>query len=318
MSAWKEIYETIKSLFAAALFMVFLFLLYKVGVELFKGGISLEENYKKELVNPQPTYTPRAGAGSLVETSDMDGMELIYIPAGEFLMGSKETDISAPQGLGGLSWGPDENEKPQHPVYLGAFWIDKTEVTNQQYQMCMEAGACSEPGLRGMSFERSKVGKTRYKLYPVVFISWDDASAYCGWAGRRLPTEAEWEKAARGTEGLIYPWGNQEPGQGLLYTTSRNIQPIGSYPAGASPYGVLDMAGNATEWVADWYSDTYFLTSPYRNPAGPNSGDQHVVKGLGVGNIALFAYRTAYRRGYADHPAENDIIGFRCARSDVK
>jgi formylglycine-generating enzyme required for sulfatase activity len=318
MSTWNKLFGTIKILFATVLFIGFLFLLYKVGVELFRGGVNLEENYKKQSVNPQPTYTPQAGIGSLVETSSIDGMELIYIPAGEFLMGSKETDMSAPQGLLGISGGPAENEKPQHTVYLDAFWMDKTEVTNQQYQMCMEAGVCSEPSLKSGSFERSKVGKSRYKLYPVVFISWDDAVTYCGWAGRRLPTEAEWEKAGRGTEGLIYPWGKQEPGAGLVYMTSRNLQPVGSYPAGASPYGVLDMAGNVTEWVADWYSDAYFLTSPSRNPTGPNSGDQHVIKGSGVGNIVPFAYRAAYRQGYANQPVQSDIIGFRCARSGVK
>jgi formylglycine-generating enzyme required for sulfatase activity len=315
MSAWEKTVGTIKGVFAVLLFLGFSVFLYKVGVELFKGGISIEENIKKHSVTPQPTYP-----GSRVETSSMDGMELIYIPAGEFLMGSKETDLSAPQGLTGLRWAPNENEKPQHTVYLDAFWIDKTEVTNQQYQLCMDAGVCSGPGLKSdlISFEKGKLGKSRYQQYPVVFISWQDAVTYCSWAGRRLPTEAEWEKAGRGTEGSIFPWGDQAPASGLVYMTSRNLQPVGSYPAGASPYGVLDMAGGVTEWVADWYSDTYFKNSPASNPTGPASGEQHVLKGLGSSNILPFAYRAAYRQSYVERPNQNDYIGFRCARTDGK
>jgi eukaryotic-like serine/threonine-protein kinase len=129
----------------------------------------------------------------VTQVSDKDGMTLLYIPAGEFVMGSND--------------GPD-NEKPQHTVYLDAFWIDRTEVTNALYARCVTAGAC-QASSSAESARAGNYGKTQSDNYPVVYVDWNDAKTYCRWAGRRLPTEAEWEKAARGTDGRIYPWGNQ-------------------------------------------------------------------------------------------------------------
>jgi serine/threonine-protein kinase len=182
--------------------------------------------------------------------SEEDGMTLVYVPEGEFEMGSNDND----------------DEQPVHTVWLDAFWIDQTEVTNTMYAQCVEGGNCEDMALNP---EKSS--------HPIVGADWANAEAYCEWAGRRLPSEAEWEKAARGTDGRTYPWGNKIPSCSLL-----NFNPgepcvgdtseVGSYPAGASPYGALDMAGNAWEYVADWYDETYYGSSPDRNPVGPDSG----------------------------------------------
>ena len=164
----------------------------------------------------------------------------VFVPAGEFLMGSAEGDTDA-----------GASEKPQHTVYLDAFWIDRVEVTNAMYARCVEAGACKTPTAYGNP--STNYLKAGLENYPVVFVSWSDAQAYCQWAGGRLPTEAEWEKAARGTDGRIYPWGNEPPNaqrcnfaqeHGGPDAPANPETPVGAYPAGASPYGALDMAGN--------------------------------------------------------------------------
>jgi len=209
-------------------------------------------------------------------TRPADGMVMVYVPAGEFLMGSSDADGQA-----------YDSEKPQQTVYLDAFWIDRTEVTNAQYRKCVEAGACREPGCWD---------EDNYNApdQPVVCVSWDDAQTYAAWVGGQLLTEAEWEKAARGTDGRIYPWGDEFDGTRLNYCDRSCEQthkdtgaddgyaltaPVGSYPSGASPYGALDMAGNVWEWVADWYDGRYYDRSPARNPQGPASGDFRVLRG---------------------------------------
>ena len=230
---------------------------------------------------------------------------MVFIPAGEFLMGS-------PEGEG------DDDEHPQHTVYLDAFWIDKTEVSNAMYQKCVAAGACQPSDDYGSDFNAP--------TQPAVGVSWHDAQAYCQWAGKRLPTEAEWEKAARGPDGRKYPWGNEwdvhrikrlnfadkntdynwsdkEADDGYQHTA-----PVGSYPAGASPYGALDMAGNVWEWVADWYDANYYANSPDRNPPGPDSGQLRVMRGYSWINDYV---RAAGRLG--DSPAIHvKGSGFRC------
>jgi formylglycine-generating enzyme required for sulfatase activity len=203
-------------------------------------------------------------------------MEMVCVPAGEFLMGSTDDDPYA-----------EDDEKPQHAVYLDAFWIDKYEVTNAQYRACVKAGACEEP-------RPCDIDDYNAPEQPVVCVSWDDAQDYAAWAGGRLPTEAEWEKAARGTDGRIYPWGNSPPdcNKANYGDCAGKTLPVGSHPDGASPYGALDMAGNVWEWVADWYDPDYYSQSPGRSPQGPESGDFRVLRG------------GAFR---------NDLRGVRCA-----
>ncbi len=197
-----------------------------------------------------------------------------------------------------------DEEKPAHSVTLDAFWIDRTEVTNGQYRQCVEAGACEEP----TCWDNADLNAPDQ---PVVCVTWDDAQAYAGWAGGRLPTEAEWEKAARGTDGRLYPWGENVPDcqtanfKGCVGRTPT----VGSQPGGASPYGALDMAGNAWEWVADWYDETYHGDAPVQNPQGPASGERRVLRG-GSFDMSESRLRTAFRIG--NRPAySNWDLGFR-------
>jgi formylglycine-generating enzyme required for sulfatase activity len=196
-------------------------------------------------------------------TNPVDGAVYIPIPAGEFLMGS-------PDNMG------SGDEHPQHTVYLDVFWIMQTEVTNAQYAKCVAAGACSAP-------DNTHWQDAAYADHPVTNVDWNQANAYAQWAGGRLPTEAEWEKAARGTDGRTYPWGNEAPAALLanccVFVNETETTPVGNYPAGASPYGALDMAGNVWEWTADWYDSSYYSQSPAQNPTGPSSGDYRVLRG---------------------------------------
>jgi serine/threonine-protein kinase len=186
----------------------------------------------------------------------------------------------------GSSYG-ESNERPVHSVYLDAFWIDQTEVTNAMYVKCVQDTACEVPSSTKSSTRDSYYGNPEFDNYPVINVSWDDAKTYCAWAGRRLPTEAEWEKAARGTDEHKYPWGNNQPNSNLLNNNMNDTTEVGKYPNGASPYDALDMAGNVWEWVEDWQRDTYYANSPTSNPLGPDSG---VYRGLRGGS--WYVYRT--------------------------
>jgi serine/threonine-protein kinase len=231
-----------------------------------------------------------------VSVSEKDGMRLLYVPAGAFMMGNDN------------GWA---GQKPAHEVNLDAFWIDETEVTNRMYALCVQDGACLPP--RNVS----SYTRERYYLdgqftdYPVLYASWQDAKTYCSWAGRALPSEAQWEKAARGADGRLYPWGDQSPSQNLLNNFDvsflEDTTRVGSYPQGAGPYGALDMAGNVWEWTADWF-DAYpggDLT------ASENFGQIHrVMRG---GSFVDAADATAR---YANDPKlRMHDIGFRCALS---
>ena len=252
-----------------------------------------------------PTATP------LPFVRSIDGKPMAFVPAGEFLMGSNEADPLA-----------SDDEKPQRRVYLDAFWIDQTEITNRDYQKCVVAGQCTPQYFLGRTF----MGDT----YPVVGVDWFQSEAYCEWAGGRLPTEAEWEKAARGTDGQIYPWGNQFDGSRLNSCDRNCIQdwrdsraddgykytaPIGSYPNGASPYGVFDMSGNVWEWTADWYGEDYYQMAPLENPKGPAFGQQRVIRG-GSWHYSGRNLRAVNR--HKDIPTfQYDKIGFRCVVEDA-
>lgn len=229
------------------------------------------------------------------------GSEFVFVPAGEFVMGS-------PDGEGG------NEEHPQHTVSLDEYWIGKTEVTNAQYARCVEAGVCAEP-------KNNRWNDSTFAQHPVTNVSWHNAVAYASWLTEqsgvvvRLPTEAEWEKAACGTDGRTYPWGNTDPNDRLLNYNSNvsSTTPVGSYPAGASPYGALDMAGNIWEWTADWYDASYYQRSLARNPTGPESGEYRVLRGGSYGNLR-YHVRCTYRIGY--YPDGFSDYGFRLLSPD--
>ncbi len=222
-------------------------------------------------------------------------MEMVLIPAGKFLMGINSNDI---------------DQRPLHEVYLDAYWMDITEVTNAQYLACVDSGGCRPLG------EAQYYRDESLSNHPVVYVTWFDARDYCAWAGKRLPTEAEWEKAARGTDGRIFPWGD-EPANDRLANFDDKIHkttPVGSYPAGASPYGLQDIAGNAWEWVDDWYSLDYYRTSIRENPPGPDSGDRKVLRGGSWFSITDIILKTHIRKKRP--PEIRDYgTGFRCAFS---
>lgn len=246
------------------------------------------------------------------------GVEMVLVPGGSFVMGSEVR--------------PDES--PPHSVTLGAYYIDLYEVTNEQWARCVAAGACAPPhstDLQGQPY----YGEEAYAEYPVVYVSWTDADAYCRWRGARLPTEAEWEMAARwdAAEGhtRVYPWGDEwdDPASRLNYCDASCplagadaafndgwplTAPVGSFPDGFSAAGVADLAGNVAEWVADWYAPDYYAVSPEVDPQGPMSGIQRVVRGgaWGVGSADLL--RSAVRSHYAPDDY-GPGVGLRCALS---
>lgn len=267
--------------------------------------------------------------------SPIDGMTMVFVPAGEFKMGSEF----------GLS-----DEQPMHTVMIDSYWLDKTEVTNAMYRQCVKEGKCDRPNLAG-SYEDQEIPLGYFddpesRDHPVAFVSWNDAKNYCTWAGRRLPTEAEWEKAAIwdpiSNEQRTYPWGNEfncKMGNyddetlldaSLMPETSPNCDgfarssPVGSFPEGASPYGALDMGGNVWEWVNDAFIETdpftdsqnYYAISPIYNPPGvdPAISEYRVMRG-GSWNFTFGFGRGAYRLWYGQYDSY-DGVGFRCASSE--
>ncbi len=232
------------------------------------------------------------------KVSTVDGMMQVYVPEGEFIMGSNEN--------------PNLKEYPEHPVYLDAFWMDKYEVSNAMYGKCVASGACFEPVPRLNPY----YGKWVYRNLPVVYVNWYAAEAYCAWAGRRLPTEAEWEKAARGTDARYFPWGNSKANPRLVNfseTLFLESLPVTRYPMGASPYGALNMAGNVREWVSDWFFNKYYFESPYENPMGPETGTERSLRGGAYD--AVLDDITAFRRFKHEPDSAGLSRGFRCAES---
>jgi formylglycine-generating enzyme required for sulfatase activity len=271
-------------------------------------------------VIPTSTSTPQPGATMI---SPKDGMVLVYVPAGEFLMGSKRGDPDA-----------GDDEFPQHTVYLDTYWMDQTEVTNQMYaDFLNEMGNQGEGGFTWLDEGDENVEITQSGgewvvergkgEHPVIEVSWYGAAAYCEWAGRRLPTEAEWEKAARGTDGSTYSWGEGIDCRYANYVECGDTTiPVGSLHAGASPYGVLDMAGNVSEWVVDWYDPVYYRISPEENPLGPSSGIFKVARsmmrsekaGYFGQRIGEFNWDLRSANRFMVYPIDSsEIGGFRCA-----
>lgn len=257
-------------------------------------------------------------------TRPLDGAVMVYVPAGEFKMGSDDKEVDRALQLC-RAYGANCNrryfsvEQPAHVVALDDFWLDKTEVTHRQYRQCKEAGACSELGCQGES--ESGNGEQ-----PAVCVTGSQAAAYCKWVAGRLPTEAEWEYAARGAEGTRYPWGDEFDGARLNYCDANcaldkrdkafddgfvRSAPVGSYPKGASWVGALDMAGNVWELAADWNGE--YSAERQINPTGPLSGDRRVVRG-GSWNASPDHVRSALRNHVGADEFVNQV-GFRCAVS---
>jgi len=262
----------------------------------------IPKNSSEEIIEPEVTLIIHD-----FRISPVDSMPLVLVPAGDFIMGSYED----PSNFGF-----------PNVIFLDEFWIDQTEVTNSQYQKCVSAGVC-DPPRENSNYKRDHYYTDhQYQNFPVTQVTWFQADDYCRWAGRRLPTETEWEKAARGLDGQRYPWGNEPPEYDLLNFKGKagkknpNEGPVavGSYLKGASPYGALDMAGNVAEWVADWYGQFYFKTPQAANPAGPLMGDERVYRG-GDWDTYDVVIQSSYRLGL-NPTSFNAHIGFRCAVED--
>jgi formylglycine-generating enzyme required for sulfatase activity len=245
--------------------------------------------------------TGDAAASLLASIIDEQGIAMVLVPAGPFLFGNEMGE-------------PDE--KPAHVITLDAFYIDQNEVTNASYAQCVEAGICSVPDDPSSYTHPAYYGDPRYADFPVIYINWEAAQAYCEWRGGRLPSEAEWEKAARGTDERTYPWGEGASCElANLYTCIGDVTTVGSYPDGASPYGALDMSGNVWEWTADWYAADYYATlgNNTQNPSGPETGSGRVIRG---GSWADDRYQLRITERFQFNPlASDNALGFRCART---
>ena len=243
--------------------------------------------------SPTPTDAPKRGA---TRVSPIDNMVSVYIPAGTFKMGQSDTN---------------RNNGPRHNVTLDAFWMNRTPVTNAMYARCVHAGGCNNPIRKSIN---PHYYESAFANHPVVYVTWFDAQKYCAWVGGGLPTEAQWEKAASDNGRRTYPWGNKNPAPDLAnvnhfyHTTTK----VGSHPAGASPFGVLDMGGDVREWVFDWYSPTY-KHEPAVNPTGPAKGQLKVLRGASWNDPSIFSQVVSRLTHFPGSAGENR--GFRCALS---
>ena len=225
---------------------------------------------------------------------------MVEVPAGEFMMGADGT-----QAL--------EDERPSHRVWLDGFSIDLYEVTTTQYAAFLAAAKRAAP------WQWETVDLAQHGDRPVIGVDWRDAEAFCTWSGKRLPTEAEWEKAARGSDGRLYPWGNQVPNRelanfalGARFSYNQVLLPVQSHDAGKSPYGLYHMAGNVYEWVQDWYGTNYYEGSPDKNPPGPAQGQFKVLRGGSWSDLPK--YLLTYGRFKLPPETRNSYTGFRCAK----
>jgi formylglycine-generating enzyme required for sulfatase activity len=236
--------------------------------------------------------------------TDIFGVEMVLVPEGEFIMGSND----------------EIQTQPVHKVFLDSFYIDRYEVSNGSYLGCEKDGKCMPPLQTNSNTHPSYYGNPEFDKFPVIFVTWDMATSYCKWRFAQLPTEAQWEKAARGEDGRTYPWG-----EGVDCTRANYYDPyrdelcvgdataVGSFESDKSPYDVYDMAGNVSEWVADYYSETYYQISPFINPLGPVSGEERVVRG-GAWGVNINIARPTFRLGRNPITADEGG-GFRCAKN---
>ena len=260
---------------------------------------------------PSPSATPGAAPTLAALIKDAKGIEMALIPAGVFVIGSDANE---------------RDEIPVHEVYLPNYYIDIYEVSNLSYLACVRAGSCRSPDETSSNSRQSYFGDPDYANYPVIYVNWSAAQSYCQWRGTKLPTEAEWEKAARGTDRRIYPWGDSLKSIEANFCDKNCTQswalksindgfndtaPAGSYPNGVSPFGVYDMAGNVWEWVADWYDENYYSKLVYENPLGPEVGTMRILRG-GSWLDLISDLRVSKR--YRQRPdGSYPTAGFRCA-----
>lgn len=297
-----------------------------VGMVVSKVGFAVPINYAKQMLRDEGVEFASEGAKANLDgpalvkqvspaialititskaiRNPKDGAEMVYIPPGEFIMGTSDEQIdSLLRQFPTLGLLLLDNDKPQHRVYLDGYWIYKYEVTVAQYRkFCNETGR-QMPTAPPWGWQND---------HPIVNVTWYDAVAYCEWSGVQLPMEAQWEKAARGTDGRIWPWENQWDSSKCNSCESgiKRTTPIGSYPQGTSPYGLMDMAGNVYEWCADWYDKNYYVSAPDRNPQGPSAGIWRVLRGGSWLVISIYV-RVANREGSSpDRGCSN--WGFRC------
>jgi formylglycine-generating enzyme required for sulfatase activity len=268
-----------------------------------------------------------------IEITTEDGATMLFVQAGEFSMGGKEEDLAERPNSGYLNY---ESERPLHQVKISPFYLDKFEVTNQQYDRFLiavknaPAGQYDHPDRpAALDYLRHFIDDTfKGESQPAVGLSWFDAYTYCAWANKRLPTEAEWEYAARGGDGVYrkYPWGQNAPNADGIWWANYHPQsgkesdgfrvtaPVGSFPDGVSPFGFMDMVGNAEEWVNDWHSFNYYKNSDgAQDPPGPLLGKKRVIKG-GAFSSDQHHIRIA-TRFYGKPEDKSPNLGFRCARS---
>ena len=257
---------------------------------------------------PYEKSTPGSSTEADPETDAASGEEpiqeeVVTIPSGPFVRGTN---------------GGGFDEQPQRTIFLDVFSIDRYEVTNHQYQQFVVATGHRKPGLPSRYAKSGS--KVRGVNQPAVYVSWEDAAEYCRWKGKRLPTEAEWEKAMRGSDGRLWPWGNDEQPHSANWARVQDGHEVsarvGIFATDKSPYGVMDGAGNVIEWVADWYNETYYKDSPEQNPPSPEYGTYRVLRGGGYTTTGLDIRITSRSKMMPDF--RDETIGFRCAISKVE
>ena len=263
---------------------------------------------------PHATFRPTVELSP--ELMDAYGMSMVLVPEGEFTMGSDAEIVFAicQEYYFDCHLDSYTDGAPPHQVYLNAYYLDKYEVSNSHYKACVDVDICAMPTNVASATREIYFGISEFDNHPVIYVDWDMAKTYCEWRGAYLPTEAQWEKAARGTDGRLFPWGDE------IYPTIANYlnANVGDtvaaniYDMDRSPYGAFNLGGNVSEWVADWYSATYYQNSPFENPQGPETGELRVVRG-GSWNARGTGALSVLRRE-AIPSGNHDGLGFRCAR----
>ena len=247
-----------------------------------------------DYVQIDTNFAAQGDTSAYAMVNPKDDAEMVLVGAGEFNMGSTDSSYLV------------SDAKPQRKVTLSSYWIYKYEVTVAQYRKFCQATNRQMPDPPSWGWIEN---------HPMVNVTWADAAAYCAWAGGRLPSEAEWEKAARGADARIYPWGNQwDAAKCANPANSTTTRPVGSYPSGISPYGCMDMVGNVYEWCADWYDPAYYASAPSIDPTGPATGDSRVMRGGSWLFDFAYSFRLDYRNYYGPD-YKYDSFGFRCAKT---